>query len=58
MGFSARAAMKQGAKSAVTVKRGEDFRLRFEAVIHAGSEFNPAAGYREFLESTQSKPGD
>ena len=50
--------MKQGAKSAVTVKRGEDFRLRLEAVIHAGSEFNPAAGYREFLESTQSKPGD
>jgi putative membrane-bound dehydrogenase-like protein len=29
-----RAAMRQGDKSAVTVKRGEDFHLRFVAVIH------------------------
>jgi hypothetical protein len=31
-----RAAMKQGETSAVTVKRGEEFRLRFAAVLHAG----------------------
>ncbi len=37
-----RAAMKQGDKSTVTVKRGENLRLRFGAVIHAGSEFEPA----------------
>lgn len=30
-----RAAMKQGEKSAVTVKRGEDFRLRFGAVMYS-----------------------
>ena len=52
-----RAAMKQGDKSAVTVKRGEDFRLRFGAAIHTGSEFNPANAFRTFLESTQARPG-
>jgi hypothetical protein len=41
--------MKQGEKSAVTVKPGEDFRLRFGAAIHAGSAFTPAAAYRDFL---------
>lgn len=50
-----REAMKQGAKSAVTIKRGEDFRLRFGAAIHRGAEFSPAVAYREFLESTQGK---
>jgi len=44
-----RDAMKQGAKSAVTVKRGEDFRLRFGAAVHAGSGFDPAAAVREGL---------
>ena len=52
-----RAAMKQGETSAVTVKRGENFRLRFGAVIHAGSEFNPANAFRTFLKSTQGRPG-
>ena len=52
-----RDAMKQGARSAVTVKHGEDFHLRFGAVIHSGAEFNAAAAYREILESTQSKAG-
>jgi hypothetical protein len=43
-----RAAMKQGEKSAVTVTPGGNFRLRFGALIHAGTEFNPATAYREF----------
>ncbi len=50
-----RAAMKQGDKSAVTVKRGEDFRLRFAAVIHASSEFNPTNVFGRSLESTQGR---
>jgi hypothetical protein len=45
-----RAAMKQGAPSAVTVKRGEAFRLRFGAAVHSGPEFSPAAAYREFVD--------
>jgi hypothetical protein len=51
-----RAAMKQGANSAVTVKRGETFRLRFGAVVHSGAaaemRANPAATYRALLEQT------
>ena len=41
-----RAAMKQGVASAVTVKRGEPFRLRFAAAIHAGEGYDPAVAYR------------
>ena len=48
-----RAAMKQGDKSAVTVKRGETLRLRFGAVIHAGPDFNPAESYRQFLQTSE-----
>jgi hypothetical protein len=29
--------------SAVTVKRGEEFRLRFGAVIHSGPEYDAAS---------------
>ncbi len=36
-----RASMRQGAKSAVTVRPGEDFRLRFAAVVHAGDGYRP-----------------
>jgi len=42
-----RAAMKQGEKSAVTVKRGESFRLTFAAILHSASDYDPAAAYRE-----------
>ena len=52
-----RAAMKQGDKSAVTVKRGDNFRLRFGAVIHAGSEFNPTNAFRTSLESAPDQSG-
>jgi hypothetical protein len=41
-------AMKQGAKSAVTVKRGETFRLRYGAVIHDGLAANAQALARFF----------
>ena len=44
-----RAAMKQGDKSAVTVKRGESFRLRFAAAVHQGSGVQPALLYEAFL---------
>jgi putative membrane-bound dehydrogenase-like protein len=44
-----REAMKQGAKSAVSVNRGELFHLRFGAVIHSGSGFNPALAAQEVL---------
>ena len=46
-----REAMKQGAKSLVTVKRGETFRLRFGAAIHQGNTANPGALYRDFLKA-------
>jgi hypothetical protein len=49
-----RAAMKQGDKSTVRVKRGEDFRLRFAAVIHVGDGYDAAAAYRRFVTSTAS----
>jgi putative membrane-bound dehydrogenase-like protein len=42
-----RAAMKQGQASVVTVRRGEDFRLRFTAVIHAGDGYQPEEAARE-----------
>jgi hypothetical protein len=38
-----RAAMTQGDRSAVTVKRGESFRLGFGAVIHAGSDYDASS---------------
>ncbi|MFM1767613.1 MAG: hypothetical protein RJA22_142 [Verrucomicrobiota bacterium] len=42
-----RAAMKQGDRSAVTVKRGELLRLRFAAIIHAGPGHDPRAALAE-----------
>ncbi len=44
-----REAMKQGAKSAVTVPRGESLRLRFGAAIHQGPIEDVAALYQSFL---------
>lgn len=44
-----RAALKQGDRSAVTVKRKEDFRLIFAAAIHDGEKYDPAHAYDEFL---------
>lgn len=41
-----RAAMKQGIASAVTVKRGEPFRLPFAAAVHAGEGYDPSVAYR------------
>jgi hypothetical protein len=43
-----RAAMKQGEKSAVTVKPGESFQLRFAAAIHSGPGYDPAAAFKAF----------
>jgi len=45
-----REAMKQGPKSAVTIKRGETFRVRFAAAIHEGDAATAKALYREFLD--------
>ncbi|MFO0872018.1 MAG: DUF6807 family protein [Pirellulales bacterium] len=41
-----RAALKQGAPSVVTVPRGESFRIRCVAVIHAGADYDPAAEFQ------------
>lgn len=52
-----REAMKQGGKSAVTVKRGESFRLRFGAVIHAAAVAEDRAGFqRELLAEFARQP--
>ena len=51
-----RDAMKQGTKSVVTVRRGENFRLRFGAVIHTGTAYRPADAYRAFLGSNSVEP--
>ena len=48
-----RAAMKRGDKSAVTVKRGETFRLRFGAAIHSGPAYDAATEFRGFIEPTR-----
>lgn len=44
-----RAAMQQGARSVVTVKLDEPFRIKFGAMLHTGNDYNPAAAYRDFL---------
>ncbi len=46
-----RAAMKQGDHSVIAVKRGENFQVRFGAVIHSGDDYDAAAACREFLAS-------
>lgn len=48
-----RAAMRQGARSAVTVKKGETLRLVFGAMLHDSAEYDPASEYRHFLEATR-----
>ncbi len=45
-----RQAMKQGEKSTVTVKRGEDFAIEFGARIYEGEKYDPAQEYESFLE--------
>lgn len=46
-----REAMKQGARSAVTVTKGETLRLSFGAMVHDGIDYNPAREYENFLKS-------
>lgn len=43
-----RAAMKQGAKSSITVKKGEAFRIRFAGVMHDASDYDPATAFQQF----------
>lgn len=45
-----RLAMKQGEKSMITVKQGETFRLKFAAVLHDATDYDPAMAYTDFLE--------
>ena len=50
----ARAAMKQGDRSALTVKRGETFRVVFGSLLHSSpvsstATRDPAAAYADFL---------
>ncbi|MBX3450223.1 MAG: PmoA family protein [Planctomycetaceae bacterium] len=44
-----RAAMKQGLASTVTVKPGESLRLRFVAIVHDGSDYDPAKAVADIL---------
>jgi hypothetical protein len=44
-----RAAMKQGAPSVVTVKRGDELQLRFAAFLHDAVPYEPASAYEQFL---------
>ena len=44
-----RAAMKQGEKSALTVKRGTPFKIKFAALLHDTAPYDPALGFQEFL---------
>ena len=46
-----RAAMKQGERSAVTVRKGETFHLGFTAVIHDGLNFNVEAAAEAALDA-------
>ena len=45
-----RAAMGQGARSAVEVKKGESLRLVYGAMLHDGKDYDPASEYTHFLE--------
>ena len=45
-----REAMKQGARSAFTVAKGDTFRLSFGALVHDGFDYNPDSEYEKFLE--------
>lgn len=47
-----RAAMKQGERSAVTIKHGESFRIVFGAVFHDSIDYDPAAAYADFVKLT------
>ena len=42
--------MKQGEKSTVTIKRGENFAIEFGARIHAGEQYDPLREYENFLD--------
>ncbi|MCY2968501.1 MAG: PmoA family protein, partial [Planctomycetota bacterium] len=50
-----REAMKQGAKSVVTARKGEQFRLVFGAVAH-DTGYNPATAFEEFSELAKQPP--
>ena len=45
-----RASMKQGERSAITVKKGESLRVKFGAFIHDSEKYDPAKAYRIFTE--------
>ncbi len=51
-----RAAMKQGDTSVISVKRGENFHLRFGAVIYTGDHYDAAAACRRLF--TSAAPAD
>lgn len=48
-----RQAMKQGAKSAIKVPRGESIRLVFGAMLHDSAPHDPAAEYAHFVKSAK-----
>jgi len=46
-----REAMKQGARSAITVANGESLKITFGALIHDGRDHDPASEHEAFLNS-------
>ena len=46
-----RAAMKQGEKSALIVKRGTPFTIKFAALLHDTTDYDPVLGFQDFLKS-------
>jgi hypothetical protein len=48
-----RAAMRQGAPSTVTVKKGESLRLVFGAMLHDAADYDPASEYQNFLKLSE-----
>lgn len=53
-----RNAFTEAEKSAVVVKRGERFRLRFGVYVYAGGEGQLPAAYATYLSATKSVPAD
>lgn len=45
-----RAALKQGAPSTVTVKKGASLQLLYGAMLHDANDYSPVSEYRHFLE--------
>ena len=53
-----RAAMKQGAKSTLRVRRGQPFRIVFAALLHDRPDYQPAKAYEDFVQQLKLWSGE